>query len=287
MLRLTRWCIAHRRWVVGGWVAIAIVSTLIATAVGRQYATNFSLPGTEAQHVVDLLNSEFKAQSGDVDTIVFHTSNGTVDSHAVQAAIDAAARAGEQDAARRQRRQPLRSGRRGRDLARPADGVRDDQLRQARQPAAQQRPASRCWTRSTRSRCRGLTVAAGGQVIEQRRGLQHRSGDRGRRGRRARHPAVDVRFADRRRDAADHRRASGLITGVALIGLATHITDMSNVAPELALMIGLGVGVDYALFIVTRFRENYKNGAATSTAAVIGRDGHLRAARSCLPGRRS
>ncbi len=32
---------------------------------------------------------------------------------------------------------------------------------------------------------------------------------------------------------------------------------MSNVAPELAVMIGLGVGVDYALFIVTRFRENY------------------------------
>ena len=49
----------------------------------------------------------------------------------------------------------------------------------------------------------------------------------------------------------------GLITGIALVGLATHVTDMSNVAPELALMIGLGVGIDYALFIVTRFRENY------------------------------
>ena len=49
----------------------------------------------------------------------------------------------------------------------------------------------------------------------------------------------------------------GLITGVALIGIATHLTSMSNVAPELALMIGLGVGIDYALFIVTRFRESY------------------------------
>ncbi|MGH2849404.1 MAG: MMPL family transporter, partial [Solirubrobacteraceae bacterium] len=36
-----------------------------------------------------------------------------------------------------------------------------------------------------------------------------------------------------------------------------HVTSMSNVAPELALMIGLGVGIDYALFIVTRFKENY------------------------------
>jgi putative drug exporter of the RND superfamily len=49
----------------------------------------------------------------------------------------------------------------------------------------------------------------------------------------------------------------GLITGVALIGLATRLTDMPNVSPELALMIGLGVGIDYSLFIVTRFRENY------------------------------
>src|ERR1700739_1679726 len=49
----------------------------------------------------------------------------------------------------------------------------------------------------------------------------------------------------------------GLITGIGLVGLATRITDMSNVAPELALMVGLGVGVDYALFIVTPFRENY------------------------------
>jgi uncharacterized membrane protein YdfJ with MMPL/SSD domain len=49
----------------------------------------------------------------------------------------------------------------------------------------------------------------------------------------------------------------GLITGVALIGLATRVTNMSNVAPDLALMIGLGVGIDYSLFIVTRFREDY------------------------------
>jgi RND superfamily putative drug exporter len=49
----------------------------------------------------------------------------------------------------------------------------------------------------------------------------------------------------------------GLITAVALIGLGTHVTSMANTAPQLALMIGLGVGIDYALFIVTRFRENY------------------------------
>ena len=54
---------------------IAVGTTVVAGVVGRHYATDFSLPGTESQHVVDLLNNEFPAQSGDVDTIVWHTAN--------------------------------------------------------------------------------------------------------------------------------------------------------------------------------------------------------------------
>src|SRR5581483_11419844 len=50
----------------------------------------------------------------------------------------------------------------------------------------------------------------------------------------------------------------GLIAGLGVINLASHVIDMPSFASELALMIGLGVGVDYALFIVTRFRENYR-----------------------------
>jgi len=87
MIGLSRWCMAHRRWVIATWIAIAIGTTALASVVGRQYASDFSLPGTEAQRVVDLLDSHFPAQSGDVDTIVFRTSRGTVDDPAVRAAI--------------------------------------------------------------------------------------------------------------------------------------------------------------------------------------------------------
>ena len=55
---------------------MAVLTTAIAAAAGRNYATNFSLPGTESQRALDLLKKEFPAQSGDVDTIVFHTANG-------------------------------------------------------------------------------------------------------------------------------------------------------------------------------------------------------------------
>ena len=87
MVRLSRWCIAHRRWVIGGWVLVAVLTTVLASAVGRHYATDFSLPGTEAQRVVDLLGSQFKAQSGDVDTIVFHAAQGSVNDPAVRNAV--------------------------------------------------------------------------------------------------------------------------------------------------------------------------------------------------------
>src|SRR6202011_3605298 len=62
--------------------------------------------------------------------------------------------------------------------------------------------------------------------------------------------------------------ALGLVAGVSLIGLTSQVIDMANFASELALMIGLGVGIDYALFIVTRFRENYRaNGGDVGAAA--------------------
>jgi RND superfamily putative drug exporter len=62
--------------------------------------------------------------------------------------------------------------------------------------------------------------------------------------------------------------ALGLVAGIGLIGLTSQIIDMANFASELALMIGLGVGIDYALFIVTRFRENYRdNGGDVNAAA--------------------
>jgi len=102
----------------------------------------------------------------------------------------------------------------------------------------------------------GLQVAAGGQVVEQAEGFS--VGPATTVGVIAALVILLITFGSLTAAGMPMVTAGlGLITGVALIGLATHVTDMSNVSPELALMIGLGVGIDYALFIVTRFRENY------------------------------
>ena len=255
MLSLARWCIAHRRRVVVAWVAVAVLASVVAHAVGPSYVTVFSLPGTESQRAVDLLKHEFKAQSGDADTVVFHVANGTIDSPAVRAAMT-----------------PLLA--RVRALSDVAGVVSPYSPRGAVQVSPDRmaafatvnydKPANVLANDTGKPllaqvnavRVPGLQVAAGGQVVENAEGFSVG-------------PATEVgvvaalvilllTFGSLAAAGMPLITAGlGLISGVALIGLATHVTNMSNISPELALMIGLGVGIDYSLFIVTRFRESY------------------------------
>jgi putative drug exporter of the RND superfamily len=259
MVRLGRWCIAHRRWVIGGWIVVAVLTTVIAGAVGREYSTDFSLPGTEAQRVVDLLSGQFKAQSGDVDTIVFHNASGSISDPPVRNAVSpllarvakmphvvsvispySEAGAVEVSKDRTTAFATINYDKRANLLPDKTGQPVLDAINAVKVP--------------------GLKLAAGGQVIENAEGFNIG-------------PATSVgvvaaliilllTFGSLSAAGMPLFTAGlGLITGIALIGLGTHITSMSNVAPELAIMIGLGVGVDYALFILTRFRENYaRNG---------------------------
>jgi RND superfamily putative drug exporter len=53
-----------------------------------------------------------------------------------------------------------------------------------------------------------------------------------------------------------------------LPGLLGHVLPAPSFSPIIAWLIGLGVGIDYALFIVTRFRESLRAGAAPEAAPV-------------------
>jgi putative drug exporter of the RND superfamily len=250
--------------VVVGWIVIAIGTTVIAGAVGRQYANNFGLPGTEAQRVQDLLGKEFKAQSGDIDTIVFHTSKGTVFSPHVRAAIE-----------------PVLG--RVKTMPHVVSVISPYTAAGAVQVSRDQRTAFATINYSKRANLLpndtgkpvldavdsinvpGLEVAAGGQVIEEAEGFS--IGPATFVGVVAALVILLLTFGSLITAGMPLITAGlGLLTGISLVGLATHITDMANVAPELAVMIGLGVGVDYALFIVTRFRQNYaQNGDITES----------------------
>jgi putative drug exporter of the RND superfamily len=270
MIGLSRWCIAHRRWVVVGWIAIAVLTTALASGVGRQYANNFSLPGTEAQRVTDLLSSEFKAQSGDIDTIVFHNSQGSIDAPNVRAKIA-----------------PMLA--RVSTMPHVVSVISPYTAAGALQVSRDRSTAFATINYDKRAnllpnntgqpvlgainaiKTPGLQLAAGGQVIEQAEGFN--IGPATSVGVIAAMVILLLTFGSLIAASMPLMTAGlGLITGIALVGLATHITSMANVAPQLAIMIGLGVGIDYALFIVTRFRENYGRIGDISQSIVLAMD---------------
>jgi RND superfamily putative drug exporter len=274
MIGLSRWCIRHRRWIVVGWLVIAVAANVIAGAVGKQYSTDFTLPGTQSQHVSDLLSSQFKAQSGDVDTIVFSYSKGRFDAPAVKAAITPLLAKVAKDPAVVSVLSPFTAqgavqvSKDGHTAFATVDYTKRANLLADKtgKPVLNQINAIHV---------KGLQIAAGGQVIEQAEGFN--IGPATYVGVIAAMVILLLTFGSLIAAGLPLVTAGfGLITGIALVGIATHLTSMSNVSPELALMIGLGVGVDYALFIVTRFREAYARsgdieGAVTEAMDTSGR----------------
>ncbi len=155
--------------------------------------------------------------------------------------------------------QPLRGRRGGQvDLGGRPDRVRDGRVRRKSEPPAQERRRTRRQGRSRRGRGGRdpIQVELGGQAIEATEqagfGLSTAVGLLA---------AIVVLLLTFGSVVAMGlpivTALFGLGTGLGAIALFTHVVDTPNFSSELAAMIGLGVGIDYALFILTRFREAY------------------------------
>lgn len=59
----------------------------------------------------------------------------------------------------------------------------------------------------------------------------------------------------------------GLALGVSAMALVNHLIDIPSWAPQMAAMVGIGVGIDYALFLVTRHREYLSQGMTVAESA--------------------
>ncbi len=255
MLRLTRWTMAHRRTVVVLWIALAVGLLAGSQALGTRTSNDFSLPGTPSQRAVDLLRSRFPARAGDSDQIVFHSPAGTITApEARSVVVSLLARVG---------RLPHVTA-----VVSPyAPGVhaisKDGTIAFATvtfNESAAQLPKSavdRVITTAKAARSPGLQVELGGQAIEQAQ--QTSIGFATGVGLSA--AIVILLIALGSFIAMGLPIASALLglgVGLGLIGLASRVVNLPSVASELALLIGLGVGIDYALFIVTRYRDAYR-----------------------------
>jgi RND superfamily putative drug exporter len=265
MLTWTRWMIRHRSLVLVAWIVFAGVLLGLSQGLGSRSANNFSLPNTDSQHAVDLLQSRFPAQAGDADQIVFHPLGGTLTDASVRSTIaPLVARISHLPhvagvVSPYQRGAQAISADRTVGFATVEFDERASQLPKSAIEAVIHAAQS---ARST-----SLEVELGGQAIMQAQ--QSSVGFATAVGLIAAIVVLVITFGSVLAMGLPIVTALlGLGAGVGLIGLGSHVVDMVDFSTELALMIGLGVGIDYALFVVTRFREAYRTNDGNVRAAV-------------------
>jgi RND superfamily putative drug exporter len=270
LARIARWSAGHRKTVLVGWVVVLIGVLAGSNAAGTDYANSSSSGNTDSQRATDLLKRDFPAQSGDTDQIVLHATNGKVTDPGVRSQIAPmlAKVAG----------LPHVTG-----VVSPytKDGAAqvsaDGTIAFAEVSFDQQgydvstTDAKRVISVAQSASSPDLQVELGGQAIEQAE--QPALGTATGIGLVAAIVILLVTFGSVVAMGLPIVTALlGLGTGVGLISIGTHVIQMPDFSTEVAVMIGLGVGIDYALFVVTRFRENYRAAAATEAAAAPAMD---------------
>ncbi len=265
MVRIARWTMAHRRTVVIAWIVAVVGIFGISASVGKKTASSFTLPGTDSQQAVDLLQSHFPAEAGDADQIVFHAKSGKLTDATDRAAIGATLNrvAGLPHVTNVVSPYAPDQHTISRDGTIGFATVNFDERADVLPRAA----VDKVITTAQSARLATLDVQLGGQAIEQAQ--QASLGFATVVGIAAAILILLVSFGSFSAMGLPIATALfGLGAGIGVINLASHVIDMPNFATELALMIGLGVGVDYALFIVTRFRENYRTNGGDVEQAV-------------------
>jgi RND superfamily putative drug exporter len=257
MLKLARWTTTHRLYIAIGWVLLLIgVNAIAQSSGGPSYSNNFTIPNSDAQRASDLLEQSFPAQAGDRDTIVFKVSTGTVNDQSVKAHMSALFAQVRELPHVTGVVSPYDPRTAGKAISRNehiafATVVFDEKANDLPKSAGEA-----VVTAANKTRTPGLQIELGGQAIEETQ--QEGFGLTTAVGLMAAIVVLLITFGSLVAMGLPIVTALfGLGTGLGLIALFTHVVDTADFSSELAAMIGLGVGIDYSLFIVTRFREAY------------------------------
>jgi RND superfamily putative drug exporter len=266
MQSLAAWCVRHRRLVLLFWIVALVAMTAVSQSVGTAYSNNFNLPHTESTQALALLQQAAPSQAGDTEQVVFQTSGGrTVRDPEVEASVNAM-------------------------LAKLATVPHVSKIVSPYSPegATQvSRDGTIAFARVTFDRlAQNISTPVAKQFVAT---AQTADG-----------PDLKVAVAGQVAEAANKQSFGGTLPGVVLagvvlflvfgsvfamalpllsalaslgtaiglIGLLSNVLKMPQFSVELVLLIGLGVGVDYALFIVTRHRQGLIAGMGTEDSIV-------------------
>ena len=257
----------RNRWkVLGGWIAFLIVFGAIAFSLQGEFNDHFSIPGADSQKAFDLLEDRFPAQSGETATIVFQSDSGIASQEAqIKALLDAVAT------------MPHVGAINGSPLTNPeninADGTIGFAIVQFDKISADI-PAKDIDTYITTvdaAATDSLRIEQGGPVVEW--GEAEEFGGETFIALAAAAVVLIIAFGSVIAMGLPLLTAlAGLAAGFFGVFLITNFFDIATFTPATAAMIGLGVGIDYSLFIVTRFREGLHKGLSVEESVARAMD---------------
>jgi RND superfamily putative drug exporter len=266
----------RRLLVIGVWVVLLVGLGFASHAVGTKYTSTTTVTGSDSAAATDIMSRSFSSELSDASPIVFHTDSGSLTDDAHRPIVEASLRALSQ----------------ADDVASVSNPLEQDSTtmsRDGRTAYATVVPSTALGDLSVAEAEEILDTAAApaeGSVVQVEAGGQ--LGDK------ITEPGTETSeligicaamlilvlvFGTITAMVLPIAVAIfGLICGLSIVSLLGHVMSVSDVAPTLATMIGLGVGIDYSLFIVTRARSARHDGmsvpeaighaAATSGSAV-------------------
>jgi putative drug exporter of the RND superfamily len=260
--RLGGWAFDNRWKVLVGWVLVLVAVGACAAAFAGETNDEFTVPGTESQEAQDLLEARFPAASGATARVVFEAPAGETladpdNEAAVTETLAAAANSEDVEAVT----DPFKDGTISEDgRIAFADVIYPVPANEISEEAADQLEAS-----ADPASAAGIEVDFGGGVVTDESETHSESA------------GIIIAFVILSITLGS-LLAAGMPILTAVLGVAigltalTALTDVftvSETAPILATMLGLAVGIDYALFIISRHRQNLADGLDTRQAAAL------------------
>ncbi len=248
-------------------VAVVLVALGVAAgAGGGSFVDDFRTPGTESQSAMDVLDDRFPAAAGDTANVVFAVDSGTLREPERRAAIE---RTVEEI-----RAEPHVTGAPG--PFEPRSGQLSENGRIAyvpvqyddTAPALGEKPGQRLEQVAEIGEQAGIEVSRNGAIVDQAEQAMAPIGE-----------LIGIAVAMilltlvfRSVAAMALTLISALIAlagGLLLLQFGSAFADFPSFAPTLGVMLGLGAGIDYALLIVGRYREQLASGDSVSHAARV------------------
>ena len=267
MSALARWCYQRRFVVITAWIGLLIGLAVMSQAVKASYDNSFTLPGSGSGIAQELLMRSAPAQAGDSDQIVWQVSRGSVKDPVVKQRMSAMLAQVSRLPEVASVASPYLPGG---EVQVSLDGRTAYATVNFTQTADYLNNAdvNRVIAVATAAREPGLAVELGGKAISDTEqaplstitaiGIVA--------------AAIILLFAFGSLFAMALPIATavaGVGSGMMLMAPLSHLMSVTGIAPILGALIGLGVGVDYALFIVTRYRRGLQSGLDLERSAVL------------------